>query len=92
LIQAELCTRDNERGIKRGVGVHVGICKLELINPDGSVVVRVRISELSARLVWDVKNGYGEADEEQPFLHRSDLARPVPQPRFPARNIIKISP
>ena len=74
LIEVEFCARDNERSVYRGIGVHVCIAKLELIQPYGSIVVTVWIGELSDRLVVDVENGYSQAGEQQPFDHRSVIS------------------
>ena len=52
--------------------MHVGIAKFELVDPYGSIVIGVRVGELGPCLAWDVMNGYGEASEEQPFVHCSN--------------------
>jgi len=69
-----LCASDDERSIYRSVGMHVGIAQLQLISPHGSILVRARIAELGAGFVREVKNGYNEAGEEQPFVHGSSFS------------------
>jgi hypothetical protein len=54
--------------------MHVGIAQLQLISPHGSILVRARIAELGAGFVREVKNGYNEAGEEQPFVHGSSFS------------------
>jgi len=47
LIKIQFCARDDKRVVYRGIGVHVRVAKLDLIDSRRSVVVVVRIRELS---------------------------------------------
>ena len=84
LIQLEFRARNNQRYVYGGVGAHVGIAKFELVDPCGSIVIRVRVGKLRAGLAWDVMNGHCSASEEQPFVHGR---KPDPAVRFASHTL-----
>jgi len=61
LVKVNLCARDNERSIYRGIGVYVRIAQLDLISSYGSILVIAWIGELGACSVWDVNNSCSDA-------------------------------